>query len=104
MKTEPLTYDGFFQIYTRGNIREDLFRDPENREYFLALYDKYVSPVAETYAWVLMPNHFYLLVRIKDEDEIGFIPYQPKPLLESSIAKRIVDGSCPSELAYPEGG
>ena len=32
---------------------------------FVNLYDKYISPVAKTYAWVLMRNHFHLLVKIK---------------------------------------
>ncbi|HEY3388776.1 MAG TPA: hypothetical protein VGK38_04335 [Prolixibacteraceae bacterium] len=30
------------------------------------MYDRYISPIADTYAWVLMPNHFHLLVRIKE--------------------------------------
>jgi REP element-mobilizing transposase RayT len=33
-------------------------------------YKKYISPVADTYAWCLMPNHFHLLLRIKEENEI----------------------------------
>jgi REP element-mobilizing transposase RayT len=28
-------------------------------------YWKYIGPVAETYAWCLMPNHFHLVVRIR---------------------------------------
>ena len=32
--------------------------------------DKYILPVAEIYAWVLMHNHFHLLVRIKEN--IGY--------------------------------
>lgn len=51
----------------------DLFREKTNYECFLELYDKYISPVADTYAWVLMKNHFHLLVRIKEEAEIGFL-------------------------------
>ena len=42
------------------------FYKSANYEYFLNLYDKYISPVADTYAWVLMKNHFHLLVRIKE--------------------------------------
>lgn len=33
--------------------------------------DKYISPVADTFAWVLMKNHFHFLVRIKSESEIN---------------------------------
>ncbi|MDP3912187.1 MAG: hypothetical protein Q8R96_00410 [Bacteroidota bacterium] len=69
-KLEPLTYGNYFHIYNHGVGERYLFRKPENYEYFLSLYDEYISPVAETYAWCLMPNHFHLLVRIKDQAEV----------------------------------
>ncbi len=40
-------------------------------KYFLEKYDEHISPEVETYAWVLMPNHFHLLVKIKDETEVA---------------------------------
>jgi REP element-mobilizing transposase RayT len=36
------------------------------------LYEEYIIPVADTYAWVLMKNHFHFLIRIKLWNEIGF--------------------------------
>lgn len=33
------------------------------------MYSQYIEPVAETYAYCLMPNHFDFLVRIKDDVE-----------------------------------
>ncbi|HZK96916.1 MAG TPA: prolipoprotein diacylglyceryl transferase family protein [Prolixibacteraceae bacterium] len=67
---EPLKYGKFYHIYNRGINSCDLFHENTNYEYFLKLYDKHISPVADTYAWVLMKNHFHLLVRIKEEVEI----------------------------------
>jgi putative transposase len=67
----PLENGKYYHIYNRGNNREDLFRSKENYEYFLRLYEKYIYPIADTYAWVLMKNHFHLLVRIKEEEEVG---------------------------------
>lgn len=64
---EPLTYSNYYHIYNRGINSCDLFKEPENYEYFLGLYDKYVEPIANTFAWVLMPNHFHFLVQIKEE-------------------------------------
>ena len=64
---EPLIPGHFYHIYNHGVGERDLFREPDNYEYFLDLYDKYISPVGETFAWVLMKNHFHLLIRIKDE-------------------------------------
>lgn len=72
MKTIPLEYGQFYHIYNRGINSCNLFYKNENYEHFLHLYDKYISSVAETFAWVLMKNHFHLLVRIKQEDKISF--------------------------------
>ena len=62
----PLEKGKFYHIYNRGINSCNLFKDSKTYEHFLNLYDKYISPVADTYAWVLMPNHFHLLVRIKE--------------------------------------
>lgn len=55
----------YYHIYNHAVGGRDLFRDSNNYEHFLYLYDKYIEPVTETFAWALMPNHFHLLVRIK---------------------------------------
>ncbi len=73
MEQLPLQYGTFYHIYNRGINSCALFHHAANQYHFLRLYDKYISPVAETYAWVLMGNHFHLLVKIKAEVEIGFI-------------------------------
>lgn len=69
-QTEPLTYGNYYHIYNRGIDSCNLFRETDNYEYFLSLFDKYISPVADTFAWVLMPNHFHFLVRLKQEVEV----------------------------------
>ncbi len=66
MALEKLESGNYYHIYNHAVGGRDLFRAPDNYEYFLALYDKYITPVAETFAWVLMPNHFHFLVRIKE--------------------------------------
>jgi REP element-mobilizing transposase RayT len=65
--------NNFYHIYNHSVGGRDLFREPDNYEYFLSLYDKYISSIAETYAWVLMKNHFHLLVRVKKEAEIASV-------------------------------
>lgn len=69
---EQLEYGQYYHLYNHAVGGRDLFRDANNYEYFLELYDKYITPVAETFAWVLMKNHFHLLVRIKEVDLTGF--------------------------------
>lgn len=69
MKSIPVEPGLFYHIYNRGNNRETVFRTPENHRYFLALYAKYVAPIAATYSYCLLPNHFHILVRIHTDDE-----------------------------------
>jgi REP element-mobilizing transposase RayT len=58
-----------YHIYNRGNNREDLFFEERNYRHFLKLYATYVEPVADTFAYCLLRNHFHLLVRIRTEEE-----------------------------------
>ena len=66
---ELLVRGNYYHIYNRGINGCNLFRKPDNYSYFLDLYDKHISPIADTFAWVLMPNHFHLLVRIREGNE-----------------------------------
>ena len=72
-KTEPLKHGQYYHIFNKGIDGCNLFTETTNYEYFLQLYDKHIQPIAETYAFVLMKNHFHLLVRIKDPPDLpGF--------------------------------
>jgi len=63
-KLENFTYGNTYHVYNRGINSCNIFKEDDNYRYFLSLYEKYVDPIAETYAWVLMPNHFHFLVRV----------------------------------------
>jgi REP element-mobilizing transposase RayT len=69
-KKEPLVPGNYYHIYNRGNNGIDVFFEKTNYEYFLKLYHQYIHPIAETFAWCLMKNHFHFLVYIRDENEI----------------------------------
>ncbi len=56
-----------FHIYNRANGNEDLFKSHENYDYFLRKYSHFINLVADTYAYVLMPNHFQFMIRVKDD-------------------------------------
>jgi putative transposase len=66
----PLQPGLYYHIFNRGNNGEDLFREERNYLFFLKLYGKYILPIADTYAYCLLKNHFHFLVRIKNEEEI----------------------------------
>jgi REP-associated tyrosine transposase len=66
MKTAvALELGKYYHIYNRGNNRENIFREERNYAYFMRLYTKYIEPVADTFAYCLLRNHFHVLVRIK---------------------------------------
>lgn len=67
---EPITFGSYYHIYNRGINSCNLFRESDNYLYFMKLYEKYIDVAAHTFAWVLMPNHFHLLIRIREEEEI----------------------------------
>jgi putative transposase len=69
-KTEILIPNSYYHIYNRANGSELLFLNDNNYLYFLKHYQLYISPIAHTYCYCLMPNHFHFLVRIKSEEEI----------------------------------
>lgn len=68
-----IDYGCYYHIFNRGNNREDIFTGEEDYLHFLDRMDVYISSIAEIYAWCLLRNHFHLLVRIKEEHEIGYL-------------------------------
>jgi len=69
-KFDQLEFGKYYHIFNRGINSCDLFRNADNYLYFQHLYEKHIDTIAETYAWCLMKNHFHLLLRIKDVNEV----------------------------------
>jgi len=60
----------FYHIYNHAVGNDSLFKSHENYLFFLSRYDKYLSPIFKTYAYCLMPNHFHMLVQVRNEETI----------------------------------
>ncbi|MGB4776434.1 MAG: hypothetical protein WBP45_14755, partial [Daejeonella sp.] len=58
----------YYHIYNHANGQDNLFLTPENYRFFLQQYTKHIYPVAHTLAYCLLPNHFHLLIRIRNEE------------------------------------
>jgi len=69
-KYEILSPESSYHVYNRANGNEKLFRSKENYRFFLKKYQEHISPVADTFCYCLMPNHFHFLIRIKSESEL----------------------------------
>ena len=60
----------YYHIFNHGNADDNLFRNDNNYTYFLNRYALYVNPVADTYAYCLLPNHFHFVIQIKNEKDL----------------------------------
>jgi putative transposase len=83
---EPSTY---YHIYNHANGDENLFREDENYHFFLRQWTKYIEPVAVTYAYCLMPNHFHFLIRTKTSKvfgNLGGLDKQPSRIITQAFS------------------
>lgn len=62
----------FYHIFNRGINGGEVFLNDDNRLFFLQKVSLYLLPVAEIYAYCLMPNHFHFVIRIKEWTENNF--------------------------------
>jgi putative transposase len=73
-------------------LRYEITRDNN----FLNLYAKYTEPVAATFAYSLLRNHFHVLTKTRSEDEIRetlkkTLKVSDKPLGSDYLSKRFSD-------------
>ncbi len=88
----PLQPEKCYHLFNHANGNENLFITDDNYNFFLKRYTHYISPIANTFAYCLMPNHFHYLVQIKDEvtirKHLGLENNISDPSLESSVSKQ----------------
>jgi putative transposase len=84
---QPSTY---YHVYNRANGYENLFRQEKNYNFFLGKFRQHISPVADAYAYCLLPNHFHFLIRTKSKVEIEttFGKLETFQKLEERISKQ----------------
>ena len=58
---EQRKHRGIYHIYSHGVGGRNLFRDSNNYDYFLALYDKYISPIAPDLCLAVDEKSFSLI-------------------------------------------
>lgn len=54
-----------YHVYNRGNNSQTVFFTHENYLFFLEKLRTYILPHADVLAWCLMPNHFHLMISVK---------------------------------------
>ena len=56
-----------YHIFNRGNNRRLIFGTTDEYEQFILYLKKYIATIAWIYAYALLPDHFHLVVTIKDK-------------------------------------
>ncbi len=59
-----------YHIYNQGNNRQKIFFNQANYLYFLKKIKQHILPFADILAWCLMPNHFHLLVVVREDQTV----------------------------------
>ncbi len=54
---------GFYHVIARGNNREYIFSDEEDKGYFIKIVKDALFPDYQLYGYVLMDNHYHLLIQ-----------------------------------------
>ncbi|MDZ7658247.1 hypothetical protein [Fodinibius sp.] len=94
---EPFEPNTVYHVYNHGNAEDNIFREDTNYGFFLKRYRKYIPPIADTYAYCLMPNHFHFMVRIKSEEALVTFVKEKYPNKDPQSNKN------PQGLRNPEG-
>jgi putative transposase len=78
MSVARLRRGQIYHIHARGQDGEDVFPAERTYAHFMRLYAKCMAPVADTYAYCLLPDHLHLLVRLRTAEETPAISDNPK--------------------------
>lgn len=62
---QPFQVEHMYHVFNRAIGSEKLFRTEENYRYFLQKVSDYIEPIADIFAYNLLPNHFHLVLRFK---------------------------------------
>ncbi len=89
MKYQPFETEHYFHIYNRGNNKEDIFLEKENYSYLLTLMKKYLTSIGEVYSYCLLPNHFHILFKFKEEKELPALMQKGKQALHQPISNML---------------
>jgi putative transposase len=70
MNNIPFEEGKYYHVFNRGNNKENLFVEERNYQYFLQKSTQYLLPIVDVYSYCLMPNHFHLVIRIKNYEAL----------------------------------
>jgi putative transposase len=89
-----------YHIYNQGNNHRKIFFNQDNYLFFLKKIKRYITPYVDILAWCLMPNHFHLMVYVKEvvKAKPSDTVTQSRIVLESSDTMTQSHGVTPPKL------
>ncbi len=71
MNTNAVFIPGqYYHVYNRSNNRESLFKESQNRTFFLEKFNQYIRPFCIVHAYALMENHFHYSIKVREVQAI----------------------------------
>ncbi len=77
----------YFHVCNRAVGSEKLFTCDEDYDYFIHLFIKYITPLADVFAYSLLPNHFHFFLRFLERraiwnrmEELEYAHNQPEAM------------------------
>ena len=84
---QKFEYDNYYHVYNKTGTGIRLFKENNDYEIFLARFNRYLGQYLDVYAYVLMPNHFHLLIKVKDEQSIFTKACEEKTIKSGELLK-----------------
>lgn len=70
--------NGIYHVYNRTVDRKSMFTSYDNYAYFLRQFNKYLSDFVKVYAYILLGNHFHLMIKINDFKDLNSKSFKQK--------------------------
>jgi REP element-mobilizing transposase RayT len=68
---EKLDFGKYYHVLNKAVGKEKLFKTENDYFFFIAKMERYILPIADIYSYCLIPNHFHLLIKIKNQGDIN---------------------------------
>ncbi len=57
----------YYHVFNRSHSNTKLFHEEKNYSYFLSLIKKHLLGYVDLYSYCLIPNHFHLFIKVKED-------------------------------------
>jgi len=59
-----------YHLYNHANGKENVFTEQKNYDFFLKKLAHHILPVCKLFSYCMMPNHFHLVLQVREEEAL----------------------------------